>query len=127
MNSNNNDDRRWIERLQQLPKYRPIVDKLLRGASPDTVTDWLMEQTDRGPVSSLSRSSFYYYLVAMNERIKSNSRDSTKKEGTHKAQRLTQLADEFTSGTRTKRTRRRSNLSQSTKRARSRRRSPRIP
>jgi len=97
-----NDDRRCIERLQQrlqqLPQYRPVVDKLLRGWSPDAVTDWLMEQTDRGPLSGLNRSNVCSYLVSLNVRLKANSRESTEKVATNRAQRLTQLADEFTSG-----------------------------
>lgn len=99
MNNNNNDDRRWIERLKQIPQYRPVVDKLLQGWSPDAVTDWLMEQTDRGPFSGLSRSPVYYYLVTLNVQLKANSHERAEKEGTHQAQRPTQLADEFTSGT----------------------------
>jgi hypothetical protein len=48
---NQNDDRRWIERLRQLPKYRPVVDELLLGASPGAVTHWLMQQDDLGRFS----------------------------------------------------------------------------
>jgi hypothetical protein len=90
--------RRWIDRLQALPHYPPVVEKLLQGWSLDAVADWIMEQTDRGPLSSLKRSTVRYYLNAVNIQLKANTRESRRKEVTLRAQRLTRLADEFTRG-----------------------------
>jgi hypothetical protein len=91
-------DRRWIERLQELPQYRLAVDKLLQGWSLDAVADWIMGQADRGPLSDLKRSTIRYYLNALNIRLKENARESSKNERILRAQRLARLVDEFTSG-----------------------------
>lgn len=90
-------DRRWIERLQGLPQYRSVVEKLLQGSSLDTVAGWIMEQADRGPLSDLKRSTIRYYLNALNVRLKEIARESRKNDHTLSAQRLNQLVDEFTS------------------------------
>src|SRR6266478_2628230 len=87
---------RWIDRLQEMPQYMPVVEKLLEGQSLNEVADWLMEQPDRGPFSDLSRSTIRYYLNALNIRLKENARESRNNERTLRAQRLTRLADEFT-------------------------------
>jgi hypothetical protein len=89
---------RWIERLQEIPQYMPVVEKLLKGQSLDEVADWLMEQPDRGPFAGLKRSTIRYYLNALNVRLRENARESRKNDQTLRAQRLSRLADEFTSG-----------------------------
>jgi hypothetical protein len=78
-------DHLWVERLQELSQYRPVVDKLLRGWSVGSVTDWAMEQTDRGPFSNLTCSTVYIFLNAVNFWIKQNARESAKKECTRRA------------------------------------------
>ncbi len=88
----------WIERLQEMPQYMPVVEKLLQGQSLNEVADWLMEQPDRGPFSGLKRSTIRYYLNTLNVRLKENARESRKNERTLRAQRLIRLADEFASG-----------------------------
>jgi len=88
----------WIERLQELPQYMPVVERLIRGQSLDEVANWLMEQPDRGPFSGLKRSTIRYYLNSLNIRLKENARESRKNEQTLRAQRLTRLVDEFKNG-----------------------------
>ena len=91
-------DHLWVERMQELPQYRPVVDKLLRGWSLGQITDWIMEQTDRGPLSNLKHSTVCTFLNALNNWIKENPRESRKKEWTRRAPQLTRLISDFTSG-----------------------------
>jgi hypothetical protein len=88
----------WIERLQELPQYRPVVDKLLQGWSLNAVTDWVLEQTDRGPLSDLARSTIHSYLNALNIKLKELARERSANERTRRAQKLAQIVDDFTSG-----------------------------
>jgi hypothetical protein len=88
----------WIERLQELPQYRPVVDKLLQGWSLNAVTGWVLEQTDRGPLSDLSRSTIRSYLNALNIKLKELARERGANERTRRAQKLAQIADDFTNG-----------------------------
>jgi hypothetical protein len=91
-------DRGWIERLQQLPCYRSVVDKLLQRWSLDAVTNWIMEQPDRGPLTHLKRSTIRTYLNALNIRLREIAHESGKFERTLRAQRLNRIAEEFTAG-----------------------------
>jgi hypothetical protein len=88
----------WIERLRELPQYRPVVDKLLQGWSLDAVTDWVLEQTDRGPLSDLARSTIRSYMNALNIRLKELARERRANERTRRAEKLAQIVDDFTSG-----------------------------
>jgi hypothetical protein len=91
-------DRRWIERLQQLPQYMLVVEKLLQGWSLDAVANSIMEQPDRGPLSDLKRSTIRYYLNALNIRLKERANASRRRPLTLRAQRLTRVADELIMG-----------------------------
>jgi hypothetical protein len=91
-------DRRWIERLQELPQYRLVVEKLLQGWSLDAVADWIMEQADRGALSDLKRSTIRYYLHALNIRLKESANASRRRPLTLRAQRLARVVDEFITG-----------------------------
>lgn len=97
-NARVNYDHLWFERLQELSQYRPVLDKLLRGCSLGTVTDFIMEQTDRGPFSNLNRSTVCTFLNALDIWIKENARESMKKECTRRAPQLMPLIGDFTSG-----------------------------
>lgn len=88
-------DRRWIERLQLLPQYMLVVEKLLHGWSLDAVADWIMEQPDRGPLFDLKRSTIRYYLNALNIRLEEAANAGSRLQLTLRAKRLAQLADEL--------------------------------
>jgi hypothetical protein len=96
--NNSNDHSRWIEHLKRLPKYQLVVDKLVLGTSPGVIVDWLMQDSDRGPLSGLSRSTLRLYLIRLNVKLTSNSRKNTKHEGSEHSRRLNQPAYEFPCG-----------------------------
>ena len=97
--NNYNEDRRWIERLRELPNYRPFVDKLVLEMPTDAGTNRLMQETDRRSLSGLGRFTVRLYLIRLKLRLEANSPESTETDDTEQSQRFTQPVDEFSSGT----------------------------
>lgn len=86
----------WIERLQELPQYTPVVERLLRGEGLASIVRWLLAQEDCGPFTGLSYSTMWLYVSALKQRLEEQAKQRRRDERSRRTQRLNEAAEVFT-------------------------------